>query len=149
MLYILETRSDPDNFFAPYYKLLPKDYRNFPIFWTNEMLSWLSGSTLVSDIRDRKATLRADYDELCRVSALFASTHSFEAFLEVRTAVGSRNFGIRIDGEKSTAMVPFADMLNHYRPRETSWTFDSMRDCFTITSIAPLSPGMLCIYIPI
>lgn len=33
--------------------------------------------------------------------------------------VCSRNFGLTVDGVKTAALVPFADMLNHYRPRET------------------------------
>jgi hypothetical protein len=28
---------------------------------------------------------------------------------------------------RTAALVPFADMLNHYRPRETKWTFDNGR----------------------
>jgi histone-lysine N-methyltransferase SETD3 len=38
-------------------------------------------------------------------------------------------------------MVPFADMLNHYRPRETSWTFDNNQQSFTMTSLASMSIG--------
>jgi len=35
-----------------------------------------------------------------------------------------------------------ADMLNHKRPRETSWTFDNKRQSFTITSLQVLPRGM-------
>ena len=38
-------------------------------------------------------------------------------------------------------MVPVADMLNHYRPRETSWTFDNAQQCFTMTALTPLKKG--------
>ena len=48
---------------------------------------------------------------------------SFEEFLWCRTAVGSRNFSITIRGHKRTAMVPQADMLNHFRPRECVPTY--------------------------
>jgi len=34
-----------------------------------------------------------------------------------------------------------ADMLNHKRPRETSWTFDNTRQSFTITSLKELLRG--------
>merc|ERR1711968_355303 len=31
-----------------------------------------------------------------------------------------------------------ADMLNHYRPRETSWTYDNAQAAFTMTSLKQL-----------
>ncbi len=140
IIYILTTREDKNHFFQPYYRILPSDYSNFPIFWNKEELSWLTGSPLLEDIEERKCNMRADYDEVVRVCPEFGR-FSFEEFLEIRTAVGSRNFGIVVHGDKRTAMVPYADMLNHYRPRETSWTFDDSKDSFTITSLSPLQAG--------
>lgn len=140
IVYILTTREDPDHFFQPYYKILPKDYTNFPIFWDDEKLAWLEGSPLIDDIMERKHNMRSDYEEVCRICPEF-KRFSFEEFLEVRTAVGSRNFGIVVNGEKRTAMVPYADMLNHYRPRETSWTFENSKNAFTISSICNLRAG--------
>lgn len=57
VLYILSTRRDPNHFFQPYYKILPKDYLNFPIFWEPEKLAWLKGSPLIDDIRERKVNI--------------------------------------------------------------------------------------------
>lgn len=37
--------------------------------------------------------------------------------------VGSRIFGLFIDGIKTDILAPFADMLNHKLPKETSWNF--------------------------
>lgn len=53
----------------------------------------------------------------------------------------SRNFGIVVNGLRTSALVPFADMLNHLRPRETKWTFDSHTQNFTITSLTAIQPG--------
>jgi histone-lysine N-methyltransferase SETD3 len=39
------------------------------------------------------------------------------------------------------AQVPYADMLNHYRPRETKWAFDGQRRAFAITSLQPIGAG--------
>ena len=44
-------------------------------------------------------------------------------------------------GEKRTAMVPQADMLNHLRPRECSWTFDNAANSFVITSLTKIPKG--------
>ena len=41
----------------------------------------------------------------------------------------------QIDGTRTDALVPYADMLNHFRPRETRWTFSQKEYCFTITTI--------------
>jgi hypothetical protein len=49
--------------------------------------------------------------------------------------VCSRNFGLQIDGRRTSALVPHADMLNHQRPRETKWAFDDDLDAFTITTL--------------
>ena len=55
--------------------------------------------------------------------------------------VCSRNFGIVVDGIRTSAMVPYADMLNHFRPRETKWTYEASRRAFTITSLMHIGPG--------
>jgi len=142
VLYILEKQRDPTSFFKPYFDVLPSDWSDFPIFWSEENLtSWLKGSPLVRDVRERLRTMRADYEEIRRLSGIAVFPYTFDEFLRVRTAVGSRNFGIIVDGEKRTSIVPFADMLNHFRPRETSWTFDSQRGHFTITTLTRLNSG--------
>ena len=141
IIYILEHLNDNDNFFKPYFDILPRTFKSFPIFWTEEELSWLEGSDLLRQIQDRKINIKADYDSVCRCCPDFAERHNLEDFLWCRTAVGSRNFGITINGVKRTTMVPFADMLNHYRPRETSWTFDDSQQSFTMTSLVDISIG--------
>jgi hypothetical protein len=47
--------------------------------------------------------------------------YSLEEFSWARMMVASRNFGITIGETKTDALVPLADMLNHYRPRETKY----------------------------
>ena len=141
IIYILTTMRDPNHFFRPYYDILPATFNNFPIFWTEEELSHLEGSDLVRQIRDRKLNIKADYDAIVSVCPEFGEEFSLNDFLWCRTAVGSRNFGITVNGVKRTTMVPFADMLNHYRPRETSWTFDNNQQSFTMTSLASMSVG--------
>lgn len=111
-----------------------------PIFWSDDELRWLTGSYIVQQIQERKAAIRKDYDAICRVDPAFAR-FSLARFSWARMIVCSRNFGLTIDGVKTAALVPFADMLNHYRPRETSWTFDQSLDAFTITSLGTIGAG--------
>jgi hypothetical protein len=129
------------SFYAPYFRILPENFDCFPIFWTEEELSWLSGSDLVRQIRDRRRNIVADYHEVSRICPSFGERFTEDDFLWCRTAVGSRNFGININGIKRTTMVPWADMLNHFRPRETSWTFSNEQQGFTMTSLKPLVSG--------
>ena len=113
---------------------------NFPVFWNEQQTSWVQGSTLIDEVESRKKKVEGDYKAICEVLPRF-ERFSFERFLWCRTVVGSRNFSITIGDEKRTAMVPQADMLNHLRPRETSWTFDNDIGCFTITSLTTLRAG--------
>ena len=129
------------SFFKPYYDILPRNFYSFPIFWNEEELSWLEGSTLVQQIHDRKNNILYDYHEVCRVCPEFREDFNEEDFLWCRTAVGSRNFGISINGVKRTTLVPWSDMLNHYRPRETSWTFSDAQQSFIMTSLKKLEKG--------
>lgn len=120
IVYMMNGIAAGNTFFQPYYDVLPKNFNNFPIFWDSKMLGWLRGSSLVEEIEERKLNMRNDYNIICKALPEF-KRYSFKEFLWCRTAVGSRNFSIVIGEEKVTAMVPFADMLNHFRPRETSW----------------------------
>ena len=130
-----------DSFHAPYYRILPENFDCFPIFWSKREMKWLEGSDLVRQIRDRRRNIVADHHEVSRICPEWAEQFSEDDFLWCRTAVGSRNFGININGVKRTTMVPWADMLNHFRPRETSWTFDNSQQGFTMTSLKELSRG--------
>nr|CCA18289.1 conserved hypothetical protein [Albugo laibachii Nc14]CCA18437.1 conserved hypothetical protein [Albugo laibachii Nc14] len=141
ILYLLTDMEKKDlTFFKYYYSTLPSTLKNMPIFWSDQELSWLKGSYILHQIQERKAAIRKDYDAICRADPSF-SRFSLERFSWARMIVCSRNFGLTIDGVKTAALVPFADMLNHYRPRETSWTFDQKLDGFTITSLESICSG--------
>lgn len=137
LVYMLLSRKKGNSFFQPYYDILPESFDNFPIFWGKDKLAWLRGSSLVDEIQERRKNMRSDYQTICHAVPEFEQ-FTFEEFLWCRTAVGSRNFSIIVNGQKVTAMVPLADMLNHFRPRETSWTFDNAQQGFTITSLKSL-----------
>ena len=171
IVFMLEDMMKKDSFFKPYYDILPKDVSNFPVFWTDKEVEYLKGSTLGGEIQQRREKIRNDYNIIGGLIPGFFDNFTFEKFLWCRTIVGSRNFTITIDGSKRTSMVrscsvcsersvleiesfhlfehltniqtqvPQADMLNHYRPRETSWTFENDIRCFTITSLKPLKRG--------
>ena len=135
MIYLLWDRkvNGPNSFFWRYYESLPKTLHTLPIFWTEEELGYLEGSFLITQIADRNEAIAEDYHSICQIAPL-QQICTLDEFKWARMCVCSRNFGLQIDGHRTSALVPHADMLNHYRPRETKWTFDEDRQAFTITT---------------
>lgn len=141
MLFMLIDRKRPDSFFKPYYDTLPATLSNMPIFWSGEELSELAGSFLLTQIAERKAAIENDYKSICDLCPEFVDVCTMHEFSVARMMVCSRNFGIMINGLKTAALVPLADMLNHYRPRHTKWEFDDGLDSFTITTLDGIGGG--------
>jgi hypothetical protein len=140
MIYVLQDRRNPESFFKPYYDVLPKTL-SMPIFWEECDLQYLEGSYLLQQIADRVEAIEEDYKAICDVCPQLSEIATLNEFKWARMCVCSRNFGLQIDGARTSAMVPHADMLNHYRPRETKWTFDDERQAFTITTLQTIQSG--------
>jgi len=104
-------------------------------------LALLEGSYFLQQVADRKTHLTDDYNAICAAVPEVAALGSLQDFWWARMMVASRNFGISIDGLRTDALVPYADMLNHYRPRQTRWFFDSRRQAFVIQSLVKLHAG--------
>jgi len=141
MVFMLLDRKNPKSFFAPYYDILPPTLNNMPIFWTPEELAYLQGSYMVTQIEERNAAIEADYATICKLVPKFTSISTLEEFKWARMCACSRNFGLIINGLRTAALVPYADMLNHYRPRETKWQFEDSLQGFTITSLQHIGAG--------
>jgi histone-lysine N-methyltransferase SETD3 len=143
MIYLLWDRkvNGSTSFFYPYYEILPQTLHNMPIFWTRQELAELDGSYLQHQIADRNQAITEDYNAICQVSPQMRELCTLDEFKWARMCVCSRNFGLQMDGHRTSALVPHADMLNHYRPRETKWTFDEDRQAFTITSLQHIGMG--------
>ena len=140
-VYILCTRGDPSSHFAPYYKLLPSSFPSMPLFWGQEELGWLRGSYVSEQVEDRRRNILVDYRLIVGAVPELEDLFTLEDFLWARMIVASRNFGITVDGVRTDAMVPYADMLNHLRPRQTRWQYDSARRAFLIITLQPLAAG--------
>jgi len=55
--------------------------------------------------------------------------------------VSSRIFGITVHGVKTDGFVPYADMLNHKRPRQTTWYYSDEREGFIIEACDDIPRG--------
>jgi len=141
MVFLLVDRKNENSFFKPYYDILPKTLENIPIFWSEEELKYLEGSHLIQQIKDRNIAIQEDYEAICGIAPELKEVATLEEFKWARMCVCSRNFGLVINGIRTSALVPHADMLNHYRPRQTKWTFDNERQAFTIISLQTIPAG--------
>ena len=142
-MFVLQDKESKTSFFQPFYDILPENYSNMPIFWGPEELALLEGSYILTQINDRKRNIKRDYDLICEHAPEFGRFTPTE-FCWARMMVASRNFGIEVDKVKTDALVPLADMLNHFRPRETKWSFHQDLDkngAFTITALCDLEQG--------
>ncbi|CAN0447031.1 unnamed protein product [Discosporangium mesarthrocarpum] len=117
MLFMLTDMQKSDSFFRPYYDLLPTTLKNMPIFWEEEELSLLQGSYLTEQagVGERKRAIESDYQVVCDLYPPFVNVATLEDFKWARMCVCSRNFGLDVAGVRTSALVPYADMLNHYR----------------------------------
>ncbi len=123
-----------------YFDLLPKDYSNFPIFYKKNELDYLRGSPFLDQIIEKKEDMKNDYNKLCEYLPNF-NQFSFSKFCKARVLISSRIFGISINRKKTDVLVPFADLLNHKRPKQTQWYYDDNIDSFVIQAIEDIKEG--------
>lgn len=121
-----------------YLQCLPEHYTNMPIFYSGDMVTkYLTGSFTVQKINDRINELYDEYTNLCNKISM-CKQFTLDQFIWARLVVITRIFGLVINERKTDGLVPLADLLNHKRPRETSWNFDDTTQCFIITSLCDI-----------
>ena len=138
--FVLYERLNKDSKWKSYFDIIPKDYSNFPIFFTEEDLNLLKGSPFLQTILEKKDDIEKDYKRICDLVPGF-DMHSFKEFSEIRMAVSSRIFGIKIENKKTDVLAPFADLLNHKRPRQTHWLYDESMKSFVIQALEDIPGG--------
>jgi histone-lysine N-methyltransferase SETD3 len=60
--------------------------------------------------------------------------------------VSSRIFGVKIENKKTDILAPFADLLNHKRPRTTHWLYEDKYKAFIIVALDKIEKGAEVIY---
>ena len=73
--------------------------------------------------------MKSDYEKICYYIPSFKQ-YSYQEFSEARMLISSRIFGISIGEYKTDVLAPFADLLNHKRPRQTQWYYDDVINAF-------------------
>ena len=65
--YLLEERrKGKASFWQHYINILPRQYRNMPIFFDGDEKSWLKGSFTLDKIAERRHELQAEYENICK-----------------------------------------------------------------------------------
>ena len=123
-----------------YFDLLPNDFSNFPIFYIQEELDLLKGSPFLKQISTKKDDIKYDYNKLCEHISDF-NQFSFLKFCQARILISSRIFGIQMKNKKTDVLVPFADLLNHKRPKQTQWYYDDSIESFVIQATENIEEG--------
>lgn len=131
--FLLQEKHNPESYWKPYLDVLPKSFRHIPTDFNDEEMEYLRGSLTVEDIEDRRERYSTEYKNLRDNVPAFQEFTQAE-YTWARNVVLTRIFGITVDGQDTSSLVPMADMLNHKYPAETYWTFDQDREAFTITS---------------
>jgi histone-lysine N-methyltransferase SETD3 len=66
---------------------------------------------------------------------------TLEEFKHMRMLACSRMFEFEVEGNKVDALVPFADMLNHKRVKQTTWSYSDKHKGVTIVSSVDIKRG--------
>jgi protein-histidine N-methyltransferase len=70
--FIMQERRKPESIWQYYIDILPKNFTNFPIFFTEEEKKWLQGSPFLDQIEEKIVDIKADYDLICKEVPAFA-----------------------------------------------------------------------------
>lgn len=123
-----------------YFDMLPDNYDSFPIFYTEKEEKLLKGTVFLQRIIQKKKEMNQDYIILCSVIKDFIR-FSYVNFCKARMIVSSRMFGVKINNKKTDALVPYADMLNHKKPRQTNWNYEDIHQAFIVQALENIPAG--------
>lgn len=126
--------------FAHYLATLPSHFARFPLHYPPALLDQLRGTCILDQILARRQDIARDYEAIVGCVGE-AGRFGAGRFLEARLLVSSRVFGIVVEGAKTDALVPVADMLNHHLPKQTSWYYCDRRKGFVIQSLREIEAG--------
>lgn len=119
---------------------MPASYNNFPIFYGEKEFSYLKGTQFLELVQKKMKEMKEDYDLLTNVIPGY-SKYDYDLFRKMREVISSRVFGVTIKGKKNDIIAPYADMLNHKRPRQTHWNYDDTCNAFVIKGVSNVKKG--------
>jgi hypothetical protein len=116
-VFILEIKRE-GGFWKPYVDVLPTDYSHIPLNYPEHELEALKGSYIYPVVLERRERHEAAYAFLSQV---LTDGFTREAFTWATCVVTSRVYGVKIDDEKTKAMVPLAELFDHAQTCNLTW----------------------------
>jgi len=121
ILFVLyEKYVNPSSFWKPYLDLLPERVDS-ALFFTDEDLAYVAGTTLGMEISYTQQHLLESYEEIMsaveeRFSIFDRQNFSWERFKWARSMFDSRGFNLTLQGKARNCLLPFIDSINstHY-----------------------------------
>jgi histone-lysine N-methyltransferase SETD3 len=135
--FLLEIKRD-GGFWKPYIDVLPQDYSDNPLFFSETEMEHLEGSYIDPTVRERREWDGRLYDQL--PACLKENGFTREAFTWARCAVISRVYGVTLGGRSTVAMVPLADMFDHAPTNYVRWIGEAETG-FIVTAEQPVAAG--------
>lgn len=120
---------------------LPASHPLLPIHYPGQLLALLEGSFTRAKIERRRAALRDDHRVIRAAASDRRVPLSFEEFAWARHTVLTRVFGVRIEDQKTEALVPLADMMNHSADPAVTWAYDDAEGAFVMTAERDVAEG--------
>ena len=132
---LYEMNKNKDSIWYNYFNFLPYNYDNFPIFYTNNLLNKLKGTSFLSILENKKKEILNDYNIISKIINNKLFNFSFYEFNIVYCIVSSRIFGTIINNSKTDILVPFADLFNHSNLNNNStYYYDNESNNFIVKS---------------
>merc|ERR1712137_53498 len=118
MLWLLHERSNAQSPYKAYLDVLPASFPSHPLSWTDEELAETAGTGLDNATKNIRRILQKAYENtdanVAQKNPTLFPGWSWDAYLWAFQVVNSRTWAITDEqGNKETALVPLADMLNH------------------------------------
>jgi hypothetical protein len=137
---LIDRKQGAEARFSEFYATLPKGFDEMPLFWSENELRLLQGSSILVEIQTKKVDLQYDYNAMCSVAEELKQ-FTFEEFEWVMCNISSRAFNVKLYGVHTAVMVPYLDLLNHNRPRQATYGYDDTRQVFFVKSLQAFYPG--------
>ena len=93
-----------------------------------------------AQIKKRLRELNHNYDLICEKIPAFKE-FSLEQYQQAMMMASSRAFQFTMDGQETLGLVPYADMFNHKRPKQTNWFFDQEKKGFVVEATENIAKG--------
>eukprot|EP00471_Norrisiella_sphaerica_P012008 CAMPEP_0184503210 /NCGR_PEP_ID=MMETSP0113_2-20130426/51755_1 /TAXON_ID=91329 /ORGANISM="Norrisiella sphaerica, Strain BC52" /LENGTH=472 /DNA_ID=CAMNT_0026892661 /DNA_START=130 /DNA_END=1548 /DNA_ORIENTATION=- len=141
---LMERDLGPKSFFAPWFKVLPTDYKaqGMPQYWSDEQKAEIRHTKTLAKANAVVVAIEEMWDRISQVSAIKKTGWTLKDFAWARYTVLTRTFGVEIEKKEATVMVPLADMANHEFDRPSRWKYDDVSKGFVVKIVRDLDKGM-------